>query len=58
MEDIILKLKLNEVNYVLNSLSKMPYESVHELIAKVYKQAQEQVNKPENVIKKLEDGND
>jgi len=39
-----LDLTLNELNIILNSLGRMPYESVFELIAKIQIQGQQQLD--------------
>jgi hypothetical protein len=48
---INLKFTVDEVNVILQSLSKMPYELVNELMAKVHQQAKPQV---EELQKKTE----
>ena len=45
MEDIKLKLNLEEVNILLKSLSKEPFKDVFELIGKINEQAGEQIQK-------------
>ena len=48
MEKITLQLTVNEVNAILNGLSKLPYEAVHQIIANIQKQGQEQIKAIEN----------
>lgn len=47
MDKLTLNLTLDQLNVVLFSLSKMPYENVAELIMEVRRQAQEQLPKKE-----------
>jgi hypothetical protein len=42
---IKLELSIEEVNYILNTLSQMPFIQVQALIPKIQSQAQEQVSK-------------
>lgn len=44
MEELTLKLTLNEVNLILTGLGNMPYIQVSELIQKIQSQAKEQLN--------------
>lgn len=44
MKDLNLQLSVNEVNNVIKALSQLPYNQVHELIAKIHTQATEQLN--------------
>jgi hypothetical protein len=46
MEQIELNLTVNEVNEVLAALAERPFRLVADLIAKVHKQASNQVVKP------------
>lgn len=47
MGDNIIKLELiqNDVNYILFALSERPYKEVFELISKIQKQGNEQIDK-------------
>jgi hypothetical protein len=44
MQEITINLTPQEVNIVLTSLSKLPYESVFTLIPKIREQAQKQIS--------------
>lgn len=48
MNKITLSLSVEQVNVILFSLAKMPYENVAELIADVRNQAQEQLPRKED----------
>jgi hypothetical protein len=43
MKDFKLTLSLNETNLVIRALGNLPYNQVHELLAKIQTQAQEQL---------------
>jgi hypothetical protein len=43
MEEITLKLNLNEINALLTALGNMPFVQVNELILKIQVQAKEQL---------------
>ncbi|MBC6479735.1 MAG: hypothetical protein GDA56_20100 [Hormoscilla sp. GM7CHS1pb] len=43
MEEIELKLTVNEVNQVLEALGQLPYARIYQLIHKVQDQAQQQI---------------
>ena len=47
MKDIVLTLSINEVNLVLTALSKLPFEQVHTVIAKIQSQGSIQLSTPE-----------
>lgn len=47
MDKLTLKLSIEQLNAVLFSLAKMPYDQVVELIGEIRKQAQEQLEKKE-----------
>lgn len=44
MQELTIKVTIEELNTVLVSLSKMPYEAVSEVLNKVRTQGQQQVN--------------
>lgn len=48
MPEVTLKLSLEEVNYILNILSKKPYKDVFPLIAKIQEQGNKQI-KDDNI---------
>lgn len=48
MEKITLQLTVNEVNGIIGILAKQPFEAVHLLIANITKQAQGQMQAPQN----------
>lgn len=60
-----LNLTLNEINLILTSLGKMPYESVFELVGKIREQAEPQLqyesqSQPKQeleAVEVVEDGN-
>jgi hypothetical protein len=43
MQEITLKLTIPEVNQILDSLGRLPYAEVYELIGKLQRQAQQQI---------------
>lgn len=43
MEEIELKLTLNEVNQILEALGQRPYAQIYQLVHKVQEQAQSQI---------------
>lgn len=43
MQNIVLNLSINEVNLIIQALSKMPFEAVNETIINVRRQAIEQL---------------
>jgi hypothetical protein len=43
MEEIKLKLLVNEVNQVLTALGNLPYDKVNDLIIKIHHQAEQQL---------------
>ena len=43
MKEIILQLKVEEINLILTSLGNLPFIQVHELIGKIQTQASEQL---------------
>ena len=43
VQEIIIKLNLDELNLVISSLSQMPFKDVYTLIGKLNKQANEQI---------------
>ncbi|MBI3509747.1 MAG: hypothetical protein HY064_03720 [Bacteroidetes bacterium] len=43
MKNVNLNLNINELNSVLRALSNLPYNQVHELIAKLQQQARTQL---------------
>ena len=45
-QEITLKLTVNEVNVILAALSKLPYDQVFELVAKVKTQGENQLATP------------
>ena len=45
--EVSLKLKVSEVNFILDALSKLPYVTVSEIITKVMTQGRSQVPTPE-----------
>ena len=44
MKEYIFKLTEQEINYILNVIAKQPYIEVSELIVKIHKQANEQID--------------
>jgi hypothetical protein len=44
-KEISLKLTIEEVKIIMNSLAKLPFENVYELIGKINNQANEQTKK-------------
>lgn len=44
MEEIELKLTVNEVNQILEALGQLPYAQVYQLIHQVQEQAQQQIH--------------
>ena len=47
-EQISLKLTLGEVNQVLEALGAMPYRQVYQLIGKIQRQGESQLEQPES----------
>ncbi|TRU85933.1 MAG: hypothetical protein EWV76_13430 [Microcystis novacekii Mn_MB_F_20050700_S1] len=47
-EEISLKLTLGEVNQVLEALGTMPYRQVYQLIGKIQRQGEAQLQQPES----------
>ncbi|CCH91771.1 conserved hypothetical protein [Microcystis aeruginosa PCC 9432] len=47
-EQISLKLTLGEVNQVLEALGTMPYRQVYQLIGKIQRQGESQLQQPES----------
>jgi hypothetical protein len=47
-EQISLKLTLGEVNQVLEALGTMPYRQVYQLIGKIQRQGEAQLQQPES----------
>ncbi|EPF18949.1 MULTISPECIES: hypothetical protein [Microcystis] len=47
-EQISLKLTLGEVNQVLEALGTMPYRQVYQLIGKIQRQGESQLEQPES----------
>lgn len=54
MENVTLKLSVQEVNTIIKSLSQLPYNQVFELIEKVHRQANDQLK--EIPVKEKETG--
>ena len=48
MNEIVIKLTLEEVNYILNVLSEKPYKEVFTLIAKIQEQGNKQIKDDNN----------
>lgn len=44
MEEVNLKLSVNEVNTIIKSLGNLPYNQVYTLIMRIHSQASAQVN--------------
>jgi len=49
MENIRLELSLNEVNAILGGLGKLPFEAVHQIIANIQLQTQQQLQQEQNL---------
>ena len=49
MEELTLKLNLDEVNKLIKSLAKEPFQEVYELIGKINEQADEQIKKNNSI---------
>lgn len=43
MKELKLNLNVNEVNLLIKALGQLPYQQVHELIAKIHQQATHQL---------------
>lgn len=53
MENVTLKLSVQEINTIIKSLSNLPYNQVFDLIEKVHAQANSQLSElPANAAKK------
>lgn len=51
MEELELKVNLDEVNMIIKSLAKEPFKEVYELIGKINEQADAQLKKLNNISK-------
>lgn len=43
-EDIILKLQLDDIKIIVNTLAKLPFENVYEIIGKINNQTNAQIS--------------
>ncbi len=50
MEELNLKLTIDEINTVLESLGEQPYVKVYQLVSKIQKQSQEQLRASEKPV--------
>lgn len=50
MEELNLKLTIDEINTVLESLGDQPYVKVYQLVSKIQKQSQEQLRASEKPV--------
>lgn len=48
MNELTLKLTLDEINKILGHIGKAPYQEVFELVSKISQQAQEQLQPPKS----------
>ena len=48
MNELNIKLSVEEVNFILQNLSELPYKTIFQLIPKIQQQANEQLNAKED----------
>ena len=51
MDEIVIRLSLDEINQIIKSLANEPFKEVYELIGKINEQADEQIKKKDSLGK-------